>query len=116
MGLVVLVLGYIHNSDIVSIDVNSLITNYQLLVAVRVPQNVKIAITQIQLVLIFCQKLVLGWVVLVKSDDEEAQLLIEFVCDQVKLVSLLVMDYLFDGSDVEEVVKVCFSFTLLYAS
>ena len=107
-------LRYIHDDNIVSIDVDSLVTNHQLLKLISFrSHDIQFTIANIKLVLILSHELkVVSWICLAHSDDEETQLLVKLVCNQVKAAIFLVVNDLLNDSDVKSFVQIDFNFFL----
>ena len=102
-------LGDVHDVHIISINVNSLIADNQLLVLVLVVTEYRnIGVTDIKLIFILSQEFELINFALMHLDQEEAQFFIEFICQKVKHFVFLIVDNLFDATDVELVIEINF--------
>ena len=101
------VLGDIHNSDVVSVDVNGFITNNQLfvvLVTFSVTKHKDVGVSKIKFVLPFRQESVLLWIFLVHSDDEESKFFFELVSQNVEDSILMIIDNLFHAPNLVEII------------
>lgn len=100
--------GNVHDGYIVSVDVDALVSNNQLLeplaVLVLMSEHVESGVPNIKFVLPLGQENVFLGVLSIYSDDEESKLLLKFVSKDVEVVLFLIILNFFDGSDAEELV------------
>jgi hypothetical protein len=106
-----LVLRDVHDSHVVSVNVNSFVTDnefFVLLLLVSVSEHKDVGITQIKLVFPLGQEGVLLWVLLIHSDDEETKLLFELVGKNVEHSVLMIVDDLLHASNTVKLIKINF--------
>ena len=99
--------GDVHQLHVVGIDIDGLIANDQLFVhPIRLSDDVKLAVTYVQLVLVFCQEFEVHRVVVFHLNDEEAESFFKFVGEYIKHLVVLIMDDLFDETDSKQLVQI----------
>jgi len=93
--------------DIVSVDIDRLVTNDQFLQLLsRVPHDSDIGVSNVKLVLVLQKELVLCRLFLVKLDEEHTKLLHVFISEEIKKLGLSVVDDLLDVGDFEGFLQV----------
>lgn len=98
---------YIDDNQTVGVDVDCFVTNDQFLVhQIFVPQHIQVSIGNIKSVFVLHNELVLGRVILVKPDYEEAELAFEFVGCQVEYLVLMIVDDFFDARHIVHGVQI----------
>jgi len=103
----------IYHFHVVGVDVDGLVTDYQLSEArLFIVQDEKVRISYLKLVLPLQQEGVRLNSVLVEFDQENAQLLVKLIAKHVKVVVFGVEDDLFNGKHVELVIEINLHFLL----
>lgn len=110
-GSLSLVLRDIHDSHVVSVDVNCFVTDNQLfvlLLLVSMSQHEDVCVSKIELVFPLGEESMLRWILLVHSDNEETKLLFELVCEDVKHSVFMIVDNLFHAPDLVQLIQINF--------
>mgnify|MGYP001060112075 CR=1 FL=1 len=110
-----LVLRNVHDSNIVGVNVDCLVTDnelFVLLLLVSMSQHKDVGISKIKLVFPLGEEGMLLWTLLVHSDDEEPKLLLELVGKDVEDSVLMIIDDLLHATDLVKLIKINFLFLL----
>jgi hypothetical protein len=110
-----LIIGFVvnvHNSNIVSVDVDGLVSDNQFfvmlsIVFVTVSQHVQRGITYIKLVLPLRQEQsIFQWLLRIDSYNEESKFFLELVCQNVKVVLFPIVNDFLKGTNREMLIKI----------
>jgi hypothetical protein len=110
-----LVLRNVHDSNIVGVNVDCLVTDnelFVLLLLVSMSQHKDVGISKIKLVFPLGEEGMLLWTLLVHSDDEEPKLLLELVGKDVEDSVFMIIDDLLHATDLVKLIKINFLFLL----
>ena len=110
-----LVLRNVHDSNIVGVNVDCLVTDnelFVLLLLVSMSQHKDVCISKIKLVFPLGEEGMLLWTLLVHSDDEEPKLLLELVGKDVEDSVFMIIDDLLHATDLVKLIKINFLFLL----
>ena len=110
-----LVLRNVHDSNIVGVNVDCLVTDnelFVLLLLVSMSQHKDVCISKIKLVFPLGEEGMLLWTLLVHSDDEETKLLLELVGKDVEDSVFMIIDDLLHATDLVKLIKINFLFLL----
>ena len=114
-GSLSFVLRNVHDSNIIGVNVDCLVTDnefFVLLLLISMSKHKDVGISKVKLVFPLGEESVLLWTLLVHSDDEETKLLLELVGKDVEDSIFMIIDDLLHATDLVKLIKINFLFLL----